>query len=138
MVWPQPLGQILQLTDFQKPKRLIFGSTTRLMDHHQESPATALPHPGATFGPHPIRPRWQGVEKPISLLRQSASGLLAGYDDSNDTERLAQDPAMRVVMGWQGSERKAVAGEPSVRETRIRRLRVLRLPRHSPPPVAVR
>ena len=32
---------------------------------------------------------------------------LAGYDDTNDAERLSQDPAMRVVVGWQGSDRNA-------------------------------
>src|ERR687892_209225 len=34
---------------------------------------------------------------------------LAGYDDTNDAERLSQDPAMRVVVGWQGSERNAAS-----------------------------
>ena len=45
----------------------------------------------------------------VPLLRQSIFSRLAGYDDSNDADRLAQDPAMRVVVGWQGSERKAVS-----------------------------
>ena len=31
------------------------------------------------------------------LLRQSIYSRLAGYDDTNDAERLSQDPAMRVV-----------------------------------------
>jgi len=41
------------------------------------------------------------------MLRQSIFSRLAGYDDTNDADRLAQDRAMRVVMGWQSSERKA-------------------------------
>ena len=40
-------------------------------------------------------------------LDVSGRGLLAGYDDTNDAERLSQDPAMRVVVGWQGSDRNA-------------------------------
>jgi len=45
----------------------------------------------------------------VPLLRQSIYSRLAGYDDTNDADRLAQDPAMRVVVGWQGSERKAAS-----------------------------
>src|ERR687892_541584 len=45
----------------------------------------------------------------VPLLRQSIYSRLAGYDDTNDAERLAQDPAMRVVVGWQGSERNAAS-----------------------------
>ena len=43
----------------------------------------------------------------VPLLRQSIYSRLAGYDDTNDAERLSQDPAMRVVVGWQGSDRNA-------------------------------
>ena len=45
----------------------------------------------------------------VPLLRQSIYSRLAGYDDTNDADRLAYDPAMRVVVGWQGSERKAAS-----------------------------
>jgi hypothetical protein len=45
----------------------------------------------------------------IPLLRQSIYSRLAGYDDTNDADRLAQDPAMRVVVGWRGSERNAAS-----------------------------
>jgi Transposase DDE domain group 1 len=34
----------------------------------------------------------------IGLLRQSVFGRLAGYEDVNDAERLAHDPAMRWVI----------------------------------------
>jgi hypothetical protein len=34
----------------------------------------------------------------VPLLRQSIYSRLAGYDHTNDAERLAQDPAMRVVV----------------------------------------
>ena len=42
----------------------------------------------------------------VPLLRQSIFSRLAGYDDINDADRLAQDPTVRVVVGWQGEERK--------------------------------
>ena len=45
----------------------------------------------------------------VPLLRQSIYSRLAGYDDTNDAERLSRDPAMRVVVGWQGSERKGAS-----------------------------
>ncbi len=45
----------------------------------------------------------------VPLLRQSIYSRLAGYDDTNDAERLSRDPAMRVVVGWQGSARKAAS-----------------------------
>ena len=47
--------------------------------------------------------------KLIPLLRQSIYSRLAGYDDTNDADRLSQDPAMRVVVGWKGSDRKAAS-----------------------------
>ena len=45
----------------------------------------------------------------VPLLRQSIYSRLAGYDDTNEAERLTQDPGMRVVVGWQGSDRKAAS-----------------------------
>jgi hypothetical protein len=45
----------------------------------------------------------------VPLLRQSICSRLAGYDDTNDAERLSQDPAMRVIVGWQGSEQKGAS-----------------------------
>ena len=45
----------------------------------------------------------------IPLIRQSIYSRLAGYDDTNDAQRLAQDPAMRVIVVWQGSDRNAAS-----------------------------
>ena len=45
----------------------------------------------------------------VPLLRQSVYSRLAGYEDTNDAERLAQDPAMRVVVGRRGAERQAAS-----------------------------
>ena len=45
----------------------------------------------------------------ISLLRQSVYSRLAGYDDTNDADRLSQDPALRVVVGWKGPDRNAAS-----------------------------
>src|SRR4051812_16077310 len=35
----------------------------------------------------------------LGLLRQAVYGRLAGYEDVNDAERLARDPAMRAIVG---------------------------------------
>ena len=45
----------------------------------------------------------------VALLRQSVYSRLAGYEDTNDAERLAQDPAMRVIVGRRGPERQAAS-----------------------------
>ena len=45
----------------------------------------------------------------VPLLRQSVYSRLAGYEDTNDAERLAQDPAMRVIVGWQGTDKQAAS-----------------------------
>ena len=42
-----------------------------------------------------------------ALLRQSIYSRLAGYDDTNDAERLCVDPAMRHVPGGRAIERSA-------------------------------
>jgi hypothetical protein len=43
------------------------------------------------------------------LLRQSVFGRLAGYEDMNDAERLARDPAMRWVVGGHAVARQAAS-----------------------------
>ena len=43
------------------------------------------------------------------LLRQSVFGRLAGYEDVNDADRLAHDPAMRAVVGRNGLDRRAAS-----------------------------
>ena len=34
----------------------------------------------------------------VGLLRQSVYSRLAGYEDTNDAERLSDDPTMRVIV----------------------------------------
>src|SRR5919199_1291617 len=43
----------------------------------------------------------------LGLLRQAVYGRLAGYEDVNDAERLARDPAMRAIVGREGLDRLA-------------------------------
>src|SRR3954470_516853 len=45
----------------------------------------------------------------LGLLRQAVYGRLAGYEDVNDAERLARDPAMRAIVGREGMDRPALA-----------------------------
>ncbi len=45
----------------------------------------------------------------LGLLRQSVYGRLAGYEDVNDAERLAHDPAMRAMVGREGMDRPAAS-----------------------------
>jgi hypothetical protein len=44
-----------------------------------------------------------------ALLRQSVYSRLAGYEDTNDAERLAVDPAMRQVVGGRAKDHQAAS-----------------------------
>ena len=44
-----------------------------------------------------------------ALLRQSVYSRLAGYDDTNDAERLSVDPAMRQIVGERAKDKTAAS-----------------------------
>jgi Transposase DDE domain group 1 len=46
-----------------------------------------------------------GADRLLGLPRQAIYGRLAGYEDVNDAERLACDPAMRAIIGREGLDR---------------------------------
>jgi hypothetical protein len=45
----------------------------------------------------------------VPLVRQSLYSRLAGYPDTNDADRLARDPTMRLVVSRRASDRQAAA-----------------------------
>ena len=47
--------------------------------------------------------------KLVGLLRQSVYSRLAGYEDTNDAERLAKDPTMRIIVGRRGGPERPAA-----------------------------
>ena len=46
---------------------------------------------------------------PVGFLRQSVFGLLAGYEDVNDAERLSYDPVMPAIADRNGLDRMAAS-----------------------------
>lgn len=63
----------------------------------------------------------------LALLRQSIFSRLAGYDDTNDAERLCVDPAMRQFIGGRAKQHQAASTSQMERlETEILTLTTLR------------
>jgi len=45
----------------------------------------------------------------VGLLRQSVFSRLAGYEDTNDAERLSVDPSMRHIVGGRAKDKQAAS-----------------------------
>ena len=52
----------------------------------------------------------------LALLRQSVYSRLAGYEDTNDAERLCVDPTMRQVVGERAKDKTACSVQKPVLE----------------------
>ena len=57
----------------------------------------------------------------MGMLRQSVYSRLGGYEDTNDTERLAVDPAMRQVVGGRAKDRPGAGGSDNRKSAGPRR-----------------
>jgi hypothetical protein len=53
----------------------------------------------------------------VGLSRQSVFSRLAGYEDTNDAERLKVDPTMRHVVGGGRCAQATVPGDPGAHST---------------------
>ena len=51
----------------------------------------------------------RGKDARHTMGGQSVFGRLAGYEDVNDAERLARDPAMRAIVSREGLDRAAAS-----------------------------
>ena len=45
----------------------------------------------------------------LQLFRQAVYSRVAGYEDVNDAERLARDPAMRIISGIEDTDRRVAS-----------------------------
>jgi hypothetical protein len=57
------------------------------------------------------------LEEVLGLFRQPVYRRRAGYEGVNDADRLARDPAVRAIVGWEGLDRPASSSEMGRFET---------------------
>jgi hypothetical protein len=106
----------------REPLRVAFDRRLKLefhgaQDHLRRRPARVpragrRPRPDRDGRVHPSPKGRRGRNirhRLLGLLRQAIYGRLAGYEDVNDAERLARDPAMRAIVGREGLDRPAAS-----------------------------
>ncbi len=81
-------------------------SDAGLFPYRDIDQAAQLTETGAT-DPFDFRSGTNIQHSTIALLRQSVYRRLAGYEDTNDAERLSVDPVMRHVVGGRTEDRNA-------------------------------
>src|SRR5262252_2953250 len=99
--------------DFDHQIKLEFhGSTVTsnagLLAYRELDDALGLTSTGAS-GLHDTRTGQNTQHSLLALLRQSLYSRLAGYEDVNDAERLALDPAMLIVVGGRAKSQTAAS-----------------------------
>ena len=113
-MWENPMGETrkdaLRL-DFNRKLKLEFHGTkitsdAGLLAYRELDEALGLTSL-VDSGLRDIRTGKNTRHSIAALLRQSIYSRLAGYDDTNDAERLCVDPAMRHIAGGRAIERSS-------------------------------
>ena len=116
LIWENPMGETrkdaLRL-DFNRKLKLEFHGTKvtsdgGLLAYRELDDALSLTS-SVDSELRDIRTGKNAQHGLTALLRQSIYSRLAGYEDTNDAERLALDPAMRYVAGGKAVKRSAAS-----------------------------
>ena len=100
--------------DFDSQIRLEFHganvtSDAGLLAYRELDEALGLTTQVEELGIHDPRTGQNTRHSVLAMVRQSVYSRLAGYEDTNDAERLCVDPAMRHVVGGRATEKAAAS-----------------------------